>query len=446
MPHVCPGRKGEPAQLPGSTMVGHPSVTAELDPRQALRLLETAPTGYLAVEATSRRIQYVNTTLCRAVNASSADLVGSLVETLFASSSAATIAALIDTSADADADAEAGTPVGATADLITGPGAVVAVQIMANRSTEPIGAVVRLSLHSAAAHRVREQNLIDARDDAVAATNDVEDALTRSQDALGLSEDARKTAESERTQVQILATTLQRTLLPPILAAPAGMEVSAYYHHASAEEVGGDFYDVFPLDDRTWGFFLGDVSGKGAGAAAVTSLTRYTLRAAAVFDRDPVTVLDNLNTVLHHEFRGDDPRFCTVIYGTITPGDDGAVIHLASGGHPPALHLRADGTAGYVDTVGGQLVGALSNPHFRAEEIVVAPGDVLLLYTDGLTEAHVGPDRERYDDSGALEAFAAAASPTTSARIVDDLVGLLTGFGAGLQDDVALLALGGRVG
>lgn len=429
-----------PSLSADSEIAGDFEASGVLDPRQALRLLDTAPTGYLAVDASTGIIRYANATLCRVVQSTVDDVVGSSVGALFAPSSSSTIAALLDSSVEADA--EAGMAVGASADLVTGLDASVAVQIMANRSVEPSGAVVRLSLHSAAAHRIRERNLIDARDDAVAAQTDVENALTRSQSALGESEDARKTAESERTQIQILATTLQRTLLPPVLTAPAGMEAIGYYHHSSTEEVGGDFYDVFPLDDKTWGFFLGDVSGKGAGAAAVTSLTRYTLRAAAVFDRDPVTVLDNLNTVLHHEFRGDDPRFCTVVYGTITPGETGVAIHLASGGHPPALHIRADGTADYVDTIGGQLVGALRTPHFRAAEITLAPGDVVLLYTDGLTEAHVGPGRARYDDSGALEAFAAAAAPTTPARIIDDLVGLLAGFGAGLQDDVALLALG----
>lgn len=411
---------------------------AGLDPRQAVRLLDTAPTGYLTVDASTGHVRYANSTFCRAVGSTASDILGARVDQLFSPASADIIAELLAASPDGDTD----TPVGATAELVTGPDDVVSVLIMANSSTEVSGVVVRMSLHSASAHRAREQHLMDARDDALAAHTDAADALTRSQDALEWAEGARKSAEAERTQVQILATTLQRTLLPPTLSVPEGMSVAAYYHHASPEEVGGDFYDVFPLDDRTWGFFLGDVSGKGAGAAAVTSLTRYTLRAAAVFDRDPVTVLDNLNTVLHHEFRGDDPRFCTVVYGTIAIVEDRVVIHLASGGHPPALHIRSDGTAGYVDTLGGQLVGALSNPHFRAAELTLTAGDVLLLYTDGLTEAHVGPGQARYDDNGALTAFAREAAPTTAARVVDDLIGLLNTFGDGVEDDVALLALG----
>ncbi|WP_371829974.1 PP2C family protein-serine/threonine phosphatase [Rhodococcoides trifolii] len=409
-----------------------------LDGVEATRYLDTAPAGFLVVDAGTNTITYVNATLCRVVGAAALDIVGREAQDLFTASSRAMVTALLAAGSDADTDI----PTGATAEMHVGAGATLSVLLMANRSVEPEGPVVRVTFHAATAHRIREQDLIDARDDAENAQSIAENALYRSRDALEESEGARKSAEAERTQVQILATTLQRTLLPPVLSAPTGMDISAYYHHASDDEVGGDFYDVFPLDPQTWGFFLGDVSGKGAGAAAVTSLTRYTLRAAAVFDRDPVSVLHNLNTVLHHEFRGDDPRFCTVVYGTITPTDDGAVISLASGGHPPALHLRADGTAAYVDTVGGQLVGALSDPHFRSAELTLAPGDSFLLYTDGLTEAHVGPGRIRYDDTGALLEFADAAAPTTAARVVDDLIGVLTSFGDGLQDDVALLALG----
>ncbi|MFD1271002.1 PP2C family protein-serine/threonine phosphatase [Streptomyces kaempferi] len=112
-----------------------------------------------------------------------------------------------------------------------------------------------------------------------------------------------------------------------------GLDVAAHYHVASADEVGGDFYDLFPLSAGTWGFFLGDVCGKGAAAAAVTSLARYTLRAAAVYNPDPAAVLTNLNTVLNHEYHDQDPRFCTVIFGLLTPDGDerGFTVGLASG-------------------------------------------------------------------------------------------------------------------
>ena len=92
---------------------------------------------------------------------------------------------------------------------------------------------------------------------------------------------ARQDADRERERVQRLATVLQRSLLPPQLPTIAGIDTAAYYHPASLDEVGGDFYDLFPVSRNTWGFFLGDVCGKGAMAAALTSLIRYTLRTAA---------------------------------------------------------------------------------------------------------------------------------------------------------------------
>ncbi|WP_072802553.1 SpoIIE family protein phosphatase [Rhodococcoides yunnanense] len=252
----------------------------------------------------------------------------------------------------------------------------------------------------------------------------------------------RRRAERERERVQLLASTLQRSLLPPSLFPPPGLDASAYYHTASTDDVGGDFYDMFPLSDSSWGFFLGDVCGKGAVAAVVTSLTRYTLRAAAVYDHDPVAVLHNLDAVLNQEFGHEDSRFCTVVFGTLSRRDDGFDVELASGGHPPALLLRGDGTADYVETPGGQLVGILPNARFVSTSVRLAPGDTFVLYTDGLTEARTGVDRERYDDDGALLRFAHRAAPSTAAGIVAELRELLESFGEGLEDDAAVMAFG----
>jgi sigma-B regulation protein RsbU (phosphoserine phosphatase) len=253
---------------------------------------------------------------------------------------------------------------------------------------------------------------------------------------------ARQQAEREQGRVRKFAETLRRALLPPVLSPPTGLEAAEYFYTASVDDVGGDFYDLFPLSRTTWGFFLGDVSGKGVDAAVVTALTRYTLRAAAVYDDDPVEVLNNLNTVLSQELGGQLNRFCTVIYGKLTRSGGGFDVHLATGGHPPPLLFYADGSAYYVDTVGGQAVGITGEPHFVASRFVLTPGDTLVLYTDGLTEAGTGVGRERYDDEGALLRFAKAHSPTSASAIVDAVSGLLEGFGSGVEDDTAVLALG----
>ncbi|MFG2308686.1 PP2C family protein-serine/threonine phosphatase [Streptomyces sp. NPDC048566] len=253
---------------------------------------------------------------------------------------------------------------------------------------------------------------------------------------------ARTVAEQERERLQNLATTLQQTLLPPTLADVPGLEVSAYYHIASADQVGGDFYDLFPLAAGTWGLFMGDVCGKGAAAAAVSSLARYTLRAAAVYDPDPAAVLDNLNTVLNHEYNGSDPRFCTVVFGLLTPDPErgGFGVTLAGGGHPPALLMRADGSADILPTPGGQLIGALTDAHIATTAVHLAPGDTLLLHTDGLTEAHTGAPEGRYGDD-ALLTFTRALAPTTASDAVDAVRDLLDTFGTGVDDDTAVLAI-----
>ncbi|MFD9453987.1 SpoIIE family protein phosphatase [Streptomyces sp. NPDC059985] len=253
---------------------------------------------------------------------------------------------------------------------------------------------------------------------------------------------ARQEAERERERLKRLNAILQQTLLPPAPADVPGLDVATHYHVASADEVGGDFYDLFPLAADRWGMFLGDVCGKGAGAAVVTSLTRYTLRAAAVYDADPAGVLGNLNTVLTHEYNQHDPRFCTVVFGLLTPdaARGGFRITLAGGGHPPALLMRADGSAAYVPTPGGQLIGVLPDARIATAEVSLGPGDTLVLYSDGLTEAHTALAGDRYGDQALLD-FAEGLAPCTADEAVTAIRGLLDTFGAGVDDDTAVLAV-----
>lgn len=148
--------------------------------------------------------------------------------------------------------------------------------------------------------------------------------------------------------------------------------------------------------------------GKGADTAAVTSLIRYTLRAAAVYDPDPATVLSTLNAALNKEYERDGGRFCTVIFGLLTPDGGGFTLTLASGGHPAPLLMRADGAAGYPSISGGPFIGVFADTGFTASTIRLEPGDTLLLYTDGLTDARTGTARARYGDE------ACAHSPPAS--------------------------------
>ena len=253
----------------------------------------------------------------------------------------------------------------------------------------------------------------------------------------------RARAEMEARRAREFAETLRKSLLPPVLSPPPGLEAADYYYTASVDDVGGDFYDLFPLSRTTWGFFIGDVIGKGVEAAVVTGLTRYVLRSAAVSNDNPVAVLQNLNSVLGQRL-GIAPQrtLCTVIYGNIREAGDGVDIELASGGHLPPLLFAADGAAYYADTIGGHAVGMTEQPRFVAHTLHLGPGDTLVLYTDGLTEALTGIGRERFDDDGALLASAKEWSPVSAQQVVNRIHTLLDSLGSGVQDDSAVLAFG----
>jgi sigma-B regulation protein RsbU (phosphoserine phosphatase) len=250
---------------------------------------------------------------------------------------------------------------------------------------------------------------------------------------------ARQVAEGEGRRLRHLVADLQRSLLPSVLQTPPGLEVAAHYRMASVDEVGGDFYDLFRLNDGRWGFFLGDVSGKGVDAAAVTALARYTLRAAAVYDPDPAAVLTNLNQVLYQEYR-QDARYCTVVFGILTLQGDGFSAVVASGGHPEPLLLRADGTAGPHPTK-GRLVGVFPSSTYTNTVLTARRGDTLVLYTDGVTEARTGIGKQRFGVD-AVTAFVDDLSPASAASTVDAFVSLLDGFAGGLEDDTAVMAIG----
>ncbi|WP_447009026.1 PP2C family protein-serine/threonine phosphatase [Saccharothrix sp. DSM 118769] len=253
--------------------------------------------------------------------------------------------------------------------------------------------------------------------------------------------EAKRRAERERERLERLTGTLQRTLLPDALPEIDGLDVAAHYHAASTDQVGGDFYDLFPLGGDRWGFFLGDVCGKGPEAAVLTSLTRYALRAAAtVHDTDPVAVLTTLNTVLRQQRLPNAPRFCTVLFGVLEPDGDGVGVTLAGGGHPPALLIRTTGEVEALHTPGGQLVGALEDPRFTTASARLGPGDVFVLYSDGLTEARRA-DGTMLEEEGLAEAVGEYAGLRAQA-VVDSLVDLLTDWSEAPSDDTAVLAIG----
>jgi len=238
-----------------------------------------------------------------------------------------------------------------------------------------------------------------------------------------------------------IARTLQRSLLPPALPEIDGIDLAARYLAAGAgNEVGGDFYDCFPTGGGEWAVVIGDVCGKGAEAAAVTALARYTIRAAVLHDRGPVSVLRELNeAILRH---GTDFRFCTALYVALTPREDGgADARVAVGGHPLPLLLRADGR---VETAGrpGTLLGVLPDPPLAEADVHLDPGDALVLFTDGVIEASpldaaLGPER--------LSAFLRGCAGEDAASLAANVERRTLAVQHGrLRDDVAIVVLRAR--
>ena len=232
----------------------------------------------------------------------------------------------------------------------------------------------------------------------------------------------------ERTHV---ARTLQQSLLPPGTPTLPGLEVAARYRPA-LHEIAGDFYDVFPLGEGEWGVMIGDVCGKGAQAAALTALARYTVHAAAIEHRDPTAIMSVVNEALvRQDLRG---QFCTLLFGVLRPIDGGASVTVASGGHPLPVVLRADGT---VETRGrpGTLLGALPDPHFEEDTVALGAGDALIMYTDGLTDgAGVEPS--------ALTSVLSSCTNETANEIADALESMaIWSRPEPLRDDLALLVL-----
>jgi len=243
-------------------------------------------------------------------------------------------------------------------------------------------------------------------------------------------------AERQRDTVEEYATALQRTLLPPLLPDVPGLTLGAHYHPASPRQVGGDFYDVFGLGRDRWAFFIGDVEGHGAEAAAATSLVRYTLRSAALHYPRCTDVLAELNDVLLREMR--PRRLCTVLYGTVTPRESGFDLVLATGGHQPGLLIDpASGTVTVVRSDTGMLVGATPNATFGTIDLRLERGQTLLLFTDGIVEARRGATPFDVDR---LAAFAGDHGNSGVRTLVDDLATLIPKLDP--DDDVAILAMG----
>ncbi|MEN3585188.1 SpoIIE family protein phosphatase [Streptomyces sp. ZYX-F-203] len=240
---------------------------------------------------------------------------------------------------------------------------------------------------------------------------------------------------SERTAI---SQSLQRSLLPPESPAIEGVEVEVIYRAAGeGNEVGGDFYDVFPIGEGAYGFAIGDVCGTGPNAAAVTGLARHALRLLAREGLNGPAVLERLNSAILDE--GARSRFLTLLYGELRPqSEGGAELRLVCAGHPLPLRLRQDGTV----TPAAEpqpLLGVLEDLELYEQTVFLDPGDVLLCVTDGVTERREGT--RMLGDDGLCDVLTTCTGLTAGA-VAARIMRAVERFAADApSDDMAILAM-----
>jgi PAS domain S-box-containing protein len=274
-------------------------------------------------------------------------------------------------------------------------------------------------------------------------TEPLRDPRGRDAGRLVILRDVTERLEAEATLNELLtersrvAAALQLSLVPGEMPRIPGTEMAGRYEPAGdGHEIGGDFFDVFPLEGHVWGVVLGDVSGKGAEAAAVTALTRYTLRALADPRHSPSRTLRDLNARLLSATEVE--RHCTLVYALVRPGEGHLDVTLCLAGHHQPLITRHSGA---VEAVGelGTALGLLEDAELHDTHVVLGPGDSVCLFTDGLVEAR--HERDLFGEervTAILDSLRGRPLPS----LADELVEAPRRFhGPWLADDLAVLLL-----
>ncbi|MGW8887629.1 SpoIIE family protein phosphatase [Streptomyces sp. NPDC055749] len=266
---------------------------------------------------------------------------------------------------------------------------------------------------------------------------------------------ARRVAQAVFTARQYMKQTtisvaLQRRQLPASLASIAGVDTAIVYEpHGEGQTVGGDFYDVFPMGEGRWCFLLGDVQGKDPEAMSVTGLARHLVRLLAREGHGVESVLGRLNLAMAEEsaeaiaLEGEQAatRFLSLLYGelTVVPGEAGARCTVASAGHPPPLHLFADGSVEPASEP-QMLLGIDEGTEFQATTLRLQPGETLLCVTDGVTERRCG--NWQLDDNDGLADVLRQGWGLGAKALAEHVRRAAHDFGAGpVEDDLSVLVL-----
>ena len=229
-----------------------------------------------------------------------------------------------------------------------------------------------------------------------------------------------------------VARLIQQNFLPKVLPTLAGWRIAAYYR--PAREVGGDFYDVIVLPDGRVGFVVGDVTDKGVPAALVMSATRAILRAFATRLLEPGAVLERVNEHLCPDMPAK--MFVTCLYGVLDPAS--GLLRFANAGHDVPYVKTAEGVVEL--RARGMPLGLMPGMEYEEREAVLAPGDSVLLHSDGIVEAHA-PDREMYGFPRLKDVVGQGAGGQALIDLVLSELALFVGPGAEQEDDITMLTL-----
>jgi serine phosphatase RsbU (regulator of sigma subunit) len=238
-----------------------------------------------------------------------------------------------------------------------------------------------------------------------------------------------------------VARTLQEGLLPRALPQVEGLELDVRYRPiGDGSEVGGDFYDVVPLNDGSWLATVGDICGKGTGAAVLTGVMRSTIRALALNETRLAAIVAGVNEALIRE--SSPMALASLGCATLRRDAGGVDVCVAAGGHPPALILRRGGAVEVV-AASGPMLGVQRDAPMTLCVDRLDPGDLLLLYTDGVIDARRA-GREPFGE-GRLHAALAAGAGRDASGVLDVIDAAVRAYAPGApRDDKALLAVRAR--
>jgi phosphoserine phosphatase RsbU/P len=247
------------------------------------------------------------------------------------------------------------------------------------------------------------------------------------------------TAAKERIESELsIAAKIQKSMLPNTFPPyPDREELDIYAMMRPAKEVGGDFYDFFLVGDQHLCVVVGDVSGKGVPAALFMSVTKYLVEAVATDEASPEEILRRVNDQL---VRNNESCMFVTLFAGMLDLQTGELFY-ANAGHNPPITLTKNGQTSFLEHPGGPILGIMDHATFRLDRRVLQPDEVLLVYTDGVTEAANSADEFFAEDR--LEAAMRGFSKTPCQGIAESLLKEIDAFceGAPQTDDITILAV-----